>query len=75
METPSVLSNGSKFGETMSAVVTFKALNKRVVLKTTLRRQTQTDLREFEASLVYRAGSRTARTVTQRNPVSKSVQD
>ena len=25
---------------------------------------------EFEASLVYRANSRTARTVTQKNPVS-----
>ena len=30
------------------------------------------DLWEFEASLVYRGSSRTARTVTQRNPVSKS---
>ena len=26
---------------------------------------------EFEASLVYKASSRIARTVTQRNPVSK----
>ena len=35
----------------------------------TLRRQRQAELCEFEASLVYRASSRTART-TQRNPVS-----
>ena len=33
-------------------------------------RQRQADLCEFEASLVYRASSRTAR-ATQRNPVSK----
>ena len=32
-------------------------------------RQRQVDLCEFEASLVYRASSRTARAVTQRNPV------
>ena len=30
------------------------------------------DLCELEASLVYKASSRTARAVTQRNPVSKS---
>ena len=30
------------------------------------------DLCEFEASLVYRVRSRTARAVTQRNPVSKN---
>ena len=35
-----------------------------------LGRQRQADLHEFEASLVYKS-SRTARTVTQRNPVSK----
>ena len=34
-----------------------------------LRRQRQVDLCEFEASLVYKASSRTARAVTQRNPV------
>ena len=34
------------------------------------RRQRQADLCEFEASLVYRASSRTARD-TQRNPASK----
>ena len=33
--------------------------------------QTQADLYEFEASLVYRVSSRTAR-ATQRNPVSKN---
>ena len=31
----------------------------------------QANLCEFEASLVYRASSRTARVVTQRNSVSK----
>ena len=35
-----------------------------------LRRQRQVDLCEFEASLVYRVSSRTAR-ATQRNPVKK----
>jgi hypothetical protein len=35
-----------------------------------LRRQTQVDLCEFEASLVYRVSFRTAG-ATQRNPVSK----
>ena len=38
---------------------------------TTLGRQRQADLREFEASLVYRVSSRTAE-ATQRNPVSKT---
>jgi hypothetical protein len=33
-------------------------------------RQRQADICEFEASLVYRASSRTAK-ATQRNPVSK----
>ena len=37
-----------------------------------LRRQKQADLCEFEASLVYRASSRTVKTDTQRNPVSKN---
>ena len=36
-----------------------------------LRRQIQADLYEFKASLLYKASSRTARAVTQRNPVSK----
>jgi hypothetical protein len=31
----------------------------------------QVDLYEFKSSLIYREGSRTARVVTQRNPVSK----
>jgi hypothetical protein len=35
-----------------------------------LRRQRQTDLCEYKASLVYRASSRTSK-ATQRNPVSK----
>ena len=35
-----------------------------------LGRKRQVDLCEFETSLVYRASSRTAGTVTQRNPVS-----
>ena len=34
----------------------------------------QANLCEFEASLVYRASSRTASTVTQRNLVSKNKQ-
>jgi hypothetical protein len=38
----------------------------------TLGRQRQVDLCEFEASLVYRVSSRTARD-TQRNPVSKKT--
>ena len=38
-----------------------------------LRRQRQADLWEFKASLVYRVSSRTARAVTQRNPVSKQT--
>lgn len=33
-----------------------------------LSRQRQDNLGEFKASLVYKMGSRTARTVTQRNP-------
>ena len=36
-----------------------------------LGRQRQGDLCEFEVSLVYTASSRTARAVTQRNPVLK----
>ena len=34
--------------------------------------QRQADLCEFEVSLVYKASFRTAKTVTQRNPVSKN---
>ena len=34
-------------------------------------REAEADLCEFEASLVYRTSSRTARTLTQRNPVSE----
>ena len=37
-----------------------------------LGRQRQVDLCECEASLVYRTSSKTARAVTQRNPVSKT---
>ena len=37
-----------------------------------LGRQRHTDLSEFKASLLYKASSRTARGVTQRNPVSKN---
>ena len=40
----------------------------------TLGRQRQADHLSFEASLVYRANSRTAR-ATQRNPVSKTKQN
>ena len=36
-------------------------------------KQKQVDLSEFKASLVYKASSRTARTVTQRNPVSEKT--
>lgn len=41
-------------------------------LITALRRQRQKDVCEFEASLVCRASSRTAR-AAQRNPVSKTI--
>ena len=34
-----------------------------------LGRQRQADLSKFEASLVYKESSRTARAITQRNPV------
>ena len=37
-----------------------------------LRRQRQVDHSEFQASLVYRVSSRTVRTVTRRNSVSKN---
>ena len=37
-----------------------------------LKRPRQADLGEFESSLVYKVNSRTARAVTQRNPVSKT---
>ena len=37
-----------------------------------LRRQRKAELYEFEASLVYRASTRTVRAVTQRKFVSKS---
>ena len=40
----------------------------------TLRRQGQVDLSEFEASLVYKMSSRSARVVTQKIPVSKGQQ-
>ena len=40
-----------------------------------LGRQRQADLSEFKASLVYNGSSRTARTVTQRNPVSKKQKE
>ena len=33
----------------------------------------EADICEFETSLVYRVSSRTARTVTQRNPVLKKL--
>jgi hypothetical protein len=36
-----------------------------------LRRKKQADLREFKASLIYRASSRTAK-ATLKNPVSKT---
>ena len=38
-----------------------------------LRRQRQVDLWEFEASLVYKANSKTARTVSQRKPCLKET--
>ena len=37
-----------------------------------LRRQKQVNLSEFKARLFYKASPRTARTITQRNPVSKN---
>ena len=37
------------------------------------RRQRQADLSEFEASLVYKASSRTARTVTHRETLSRKT--
>jgi hypothetical protein len=39
-----------------------------------LRRQRQVDLCKFKASLVYRASSRIAKAVIQRNPVLKNKQ-
>ena len=39
------------------------------LLITTFRRKRQADLREFEASLVYKVNSRTSRAATQRSPV------
>ena len=38
-----------------------------------LRRQRQVDICKFKASLVYKVSSRTARAVTQRNPVSEKT--
>ena len=38
-----------------------------------LRKQRHMDLCEFKTNLVYRVSSQTARTVTQRNPVSKQT--
>ena len=38
----------------------------------TIGRQRQADLCEFKISLIYRVSSRTARTVTHKNPVSKN---
>ena len=38
-----------------------------------LGRQRQVDLCEFKSNLVYRVSSRTARAVTQRNPVLKTA--
>jgi hypothetical protein len=38
----------------------------------TLGKQRQMDLFEFDASLVYKARSRTARTITWKNPVLKN---
>ena len=35
----------------------------------------QVDLGEFMASLVYRVSSRTVKTITQRNPVSKKTKN
>jgi hypothetical protein len=35
-------------------------------------KQKQADFSEFQASLVYKVGSMTARAVTQRNPVSNN---
>ena len=40
-------------------------------LSPAFRRKRQVDLWEYEASLVYKVSSRTARVVTQRNSVSK----
>ena len=40
-----------------------------------LRRQKQVDLCEFEASLTYKVSSRTARAVTEGNPVSKKTKN
>jgi hypothetical protein len=40
-----------------------------------LRRQRQADLCEFEVSQVYKVSSRTARAITQRNPVSRNQKE
>ena len=47
----------------------------RTPLISALRRQRQADLCDFKVSLVYIVSSRTARAVTQRNPVSKNRDD
>lgn len=38
-----------------------------------LRRWRQVDIHEFEASLSYKASSRRAKAITERNPVSKQT--
>ena len=45
-----------------------------VAFNSALRRQRQVDLCKFKVSLVYSAGSRIVRVVTQKNPVSKNNQ-
>ena len=45
-----------------------------MLLISALRSKKQADLCEFEANLVYKVSFRTSRTVTQRNPVSKTKQ-
>ena len=58
--------------DTHSHIVKNKSLSQawwRMPLIPALRWQTQADLCEFKASLVYKTSSRTTRVVTQRNPV------
>jgi hypothetical protein len=45
-----------------------------LLLISALRSKKQADLCEFEANPVYKVSFRTSRTVTQRNPVSKTKQ-
>jgi hypothetical protein len=68
------LSPSGQWVETLPQTNNLKAAKKARhggAINPALRRQRQADLCEFKASLVYKASSRTARVVIQRNTVSK----